>query len=240
MVNTGSPDACVSIQSGLSRAGSTRQLAFILDMDGVVVDSNPVHRKVWRVYNRMFGIETDEAMQQSMYGRRNDDIVRHFFGAHLSDEEVARHGAAKESLYREILGATLDDALVPGVRAFLERHCSDPLALASNAEPANVDFVLERSGLRRYFRVAIDGQQVRRPKPDPEIYLLAAQRLGVRAADAVVFEDSEAGVAAARAAGMRTVGLRTTHPRLPGVDLEIDNFLSTELEPWLRMQMPHA
>ena len=60
------------------------ELALILDMDGVIVDSNPVHRKVWELYNGRFGIETDEAMQQRMYGRRNDDIIRDFFGEDLT------------------------------------------------------------------------------------------------------------------------------------------------------------
>ena len=105
-----------------------------------------------------------------------------------------------------------------------------------NAEPANVAFVLDRSGLRHYFRVVIDGDQVRKPKPDPEMYLLTARRLGVRPSQAIVFEDSEAGLTAARAAGMRTVGVRTTHSKLPGAGLEIDDFLSRELEPWLRTQ----
>ncbi|MCU1274647.1 MAG: HAD-superfamily hydrolase, subfamily variant 3, partial [Bryobacterales bacterium] len=70
-------------------------------MDGVIIDSNPVHRQVWAQYNRLFGIETDEAMQQRLYGRRNDDIVRDFFGEHLTAEEIQAHGAAKERLFRE-------------------------------------------------------------------------------------------------------------------------------------------
>ena len=70
----------------------------ILDMDGVIVDSNPIHRDAWSIYNRRFGIETDEAMQQRMYGKRNDEIVRDFLGPHLTSEEVRAHGAAKERL----------------------------------------------------------------------------------------------------------------------------------------------
>ena len=73
---------------------------------------------------------------------------------------------------------------------------------------------------------------------DPEIYLLAAERLGVSPPNCLVFEDSMAGVQAARAAGMRTVGVRTTHPNLTGVDLTVDHFLSAELEPWLHKQHP--
>ena len=214
-------------------ASLARELALILDMDGVIVDSNPVHRQVWALYNRRFGIETDEAMQQRMYGRRNDDIVRDFFGEHLTLEQVHAHGAAKERLYRETIGPVLNEALVPGLREFLERHRHQPLGLATNAEPENVEFLLDTARLRPYFGVVVDGHQVARPKPHPDIYLRAAELLGTRPEDCVVFEDSFTGIQAARAAGMAVVGVGTTHDELPGVDLEIGDFTSPALEPWL-------
>jgi beta-phosphoglucomutase family hydrolase len=210
-----------------------RELALILDMDGVIIDSNPVHRQVWAAYNRRFGIETDEAMQQRMYGRRNDDIVRDFFGAHLTLREVRAHGAAKEQLFRETIGPVLNEALVPGLREFLERHRHQPLGVATNAEPENVDFLLDNARLRPYFRAVVDGHQVARPKPHPDIYLRAAELLGTPPPDCVVFEDSFTGIEAARAAGMAVVGVGTTHDELPGVDLEIRDFTSPALEPWL-------
>ena len=210
-----------------------RELALILDMDGVIIDSNPVHRDVWAAYNRRYGIETDEAMQQRMYGRRNDDIVRDFFGGRLTLEEVRAHGAAKERLFRETIGPVLNAALVPGVREFLERHRHQPLGLASNAEPENIEFVLDTARLRPYFRAVVDGHQVARPKPHPDIYLRAAELLGTPPKDCVVFEDSFTGIEAAQAAGMAVVGVRTTHDKLPGVNLEIRDFTSPALEPWL-------
>ena len=210
-----------------------RKLALILDMDGVIVDSNRWHRVAWAEYNRRHGVETDEAMQQRMYGKRNDDIVRDFFGDHLSDAEVHAHGAAKERLYREMIRPALNEALVPGVREFLVRHRSEPIGMASNAEPENVEFLVEEAGLRPYFRVLVDGHQVANPKPHPDIYLRAAELLGVRPADCVVFEDSLPGIEAARAARMAVVGVMTTHDVLPGVDLTIRDFTSQDLEPWL-------
>ena len=214
-------------------------LALVFDMDGVVVDSNPVHRQAWLVYNRQFGIETDEAMQQRMYGKHNGEIVRDFFGPGLSAEEVFAHGAAKEALYRRIIEPELERRLVPGVREFLARHAAAPLALATNAEPANVAFILKNADLARYFRVTLDGHAVRNPKPHPEVFLRAAELLTVPPADCIVFEDSHSGVTAARAAGMRTVGLRTTHADL-AAGLLIDDFFSPELEPWLASQKPHS
>jgi beta-phosphoglucomutase len=208
-------------------------LALILDMDGVLIDSNPVHRRAWTEYGRHFGIETDRAMLERMYGRRNDDIVRDYFGENLTAEEVRRHGAAKERLYREIMTPMVDEALVPGVREFLERHRDLPIGLASNAGPENVNFVLDASGLRSYFLAVVDGHQAPNPKPHPDLYLLAARLLGADPSTCIVFEDSLAGIQAARAAGMSVVGVRTTHDHLPDVDLEIENFNSPELEPWL-------
>ena len=207
--------------------------ALIFDMDGVIIHSNPVHREAWVQYNRRFGIETDDAMLQRMLGRRNDEIIRDFFGGNVAVAEVAAHGAAKEALYREIIGSRVNEALVPGVREFLARHQDMPVGLATNAEPANVEFLFDRAGLRPFFGAVVDGHQVANPKPHPDVYLKAAELLGVAAANCVVFEDSHSGIQAARAAGMRVVGVRTTHDELPGVDLEIDDFRSPALEPWL-------
>jgi beta-phosphoglucomutase family hydrolase len=211
-------------------------LALIFDMDGVVVDSNGVHRETWTRFNRQFGLETTEAMLEFMYGRRNDEIVRGFFGADLPAAEVAARGAAKERLFRETMAGRVEEHLTPGLRAFLERHRRQPMALASNAEPANVEFILEEAGLGGYFRAVVNGHQVRRPKPYPDIYLRAAELLGTPPADCIVFEDSHSGVEAARAAGMRVAGIGSTHADLPGAALTVDDFLSPELATWLRDQ----
>jgi beta-phosphoglucomutase len=211
-------------------------LALVFDMDGVIVDSNPLHRESWALFNSRYGVETTEAMQQRMYGRRNDEIVRDFFGGELPPQEVAARGKAKEALYREMIAARMEDVLVPGIRQFLERHRETPMGLGSNAEPENVALVLDRAALRPYFRAVVDGTQVRNPKPHPDVYLRVAELLQIQPADCIVFEDSFLGVAAAVAAGMRVIGLSTTYDDLPGTHLTIDNFLSADLDPWLRSQ----
>ena len=204
--------------------------AFLFDMDGVIVDSNPLHRDAWVKFNASQGLATTEAMQQRMYGKRNDEIVQDFFGGGLSPQEVFARGAAKEAIYREMVGPLLPGALVPGLRAFLERYQDVPTGCATNAEAANVEIVLRLGGLSEFFRVIVDGHQVARPKPFPDIYLRAAELLGAAAEDCLVFEDSYAGVEAGVAAGMQVVALRTTHPEFAGVALAVDNFLAPELE----------
>ena len=217
---------------------SCEGLAFVFDLDGVIVDSNRVHSDCWRAYLRRHGLKTPEGFDQMMFGRHNSEIVRLVFGQGLDPAEIDRHGAEKEKLYREMMGPVLDRHLVPGLAAFLRRHDGVPMAVATNGEPANAAFILERGGLRAFFRVVIDGAQVERPKPDPEIYLQAAERLGVTPANCIVFEDSITGVKAARAAGTRVVAIETTHraSELAPVAISIRNFLDPALEPWLSAQ----
>jgi beta-phosphoglucomutase family hydrolase len=211
-------------------------LALIFDMDGVIVDSNPLHREAWVEFNRRHGVETSDAMLERMYGGRNDQIVRDFFGDSLPEDEVAAYGAVKEKIYREMLASRIEETLVPGLRPFLDLYRGSPMAVATNAEPENVDFVLDRAGLRDYFRVVVDGHQVSRPKPHPDIYLRAASLLEIAPSNCIVLEDSHTGVAAARAAGMRVIGLATTYVNLPDVDIMADNFCNGIVVSWLKAQ----
>src|SRR5262245_11572508 len=159
-------------------------------MDGVLVHSNPLHREAWIVFNRRYGLETTEEMHQFMYGKRNDAIVRGFYGEDLDPAEVAYRSAAKDEVYRELMADALENWLVPGIRQFLDDYAPSPKALASNAEPETVAFLLDHSNLRRHFRVVVDGGQVVNPKPHPEVYLRASDLLGIPPADCIVFEDS--------------------------------------------------
>jgi beta-phosphoglucomutase len=220
-------------------SGLAEGLGLVFDMDGVLIHSNPVHVRAWEIFNRRHGLETTPSMLLNMYGKRNDELIREFFPG-LTGAEVEARGAAKEKLYREMVAGRIEEILVPGLRPFLESHRDCPMAVASNAEPENVDFVLDRGRLRHYFRVVVDGHQVRHPKPHPEIYRRTAALLGVSPQDCVVFEDSLLGVQAARAAGSRVVGVLTTHDDLPGAHLKIDNFSNGNLCEWLLLQKPAA
>ena len=224
----------------ISTNGLAAGLALVFDLDGVIVDSNRVHAACWREYLGRCGLQAPENFDLRMFGRRNDDIVRDVFGPDLDPAEVFRHGAEKERMYRQMMRPVLQENLVPGVAAFLERHRHTPMAVATNGEQANADFVIDTGGFRQYFRVVIDGHQVERPKPDPEIYLRAAEMLSVPPGDCIVFEDSMAGIEAARASGARVAAIKTTHSaaELPPVDVSIQDFLDPELERWLSIQKP--
>jgi beta-phosphoglucomutase len=207
----------------------------VFDLDGVIIDSNPVHTQAWCAYLERFGIDTD-GIDTRMHGKRNDEIVRELFGRTLDRDKVHAHGAAKEELYRRMMGDQLRQRLVPGVTDFLERHRDTAMGLASNAEPANVDFVIDGAELRRYFRAIVNGHEVTKPKPDPEIYLQVARLLKASPQDCVVFEDSPAGITAAQAAGTRVVVVEPNGTPHPSAELTIRDFCSPELERWLLAQ----
>jgi beta-phosphoglucomutase family hydrolase len=216
------------------RIGLSSGVALIFDLDGVVVDSMPIHTLAWQRYLAELGIAGNQ-VERRMHGRRNDEIVRDFLGADVHPQAVFEHGAAKERLFREMIGPQLSARMVPGVVDFLARSRPAPLALATNAEPANVDFVLNGTGIRSFFSVIVDGTQVAHAKPAPDVYLRAAELMTVDPANCIVFEDSPVGVAAARAAGMRVVGV-LTHEPLEQVDYSLRDFHDSGLDAWLAQQ----
>ena len=215
----------------LSKA-SGKPLHFLFDLDGVIINSMPLHTESWTLYLEREGLSADSLIER-MHGKRNDQIVRDIFGASLTEEEVFGHGARKEALFRELMAPRLRDFLVPGISEFLEYHQWRGLGLGSNAEPANIDFVLDGAGIRRHFRTIADGHQVEHPKPAPDIYLLLAERFGADPEDCIVFEDSAAGVAAGVAAAMRVVGIATSEKHLPGVEVMVRDFRDPQLNLWL-------
>jgi beta-phosphoglucomutase len=212
-------------------------LALVFDLDGVVIDSMPMHLAAWQDYLKSLGIRIGD-VDSRMHGRRNDDIVAEFISGELSPREIFEHGAAKEALFREMMRPHLVRHLVPGIVEFLDRCNGVPIGLATNAEPANADFVLDGASLRPYFQVVVDGHQVERPKPYPDVYLRAAGLLAVPPENCIVFEDSPIGIDAARASGARVVGVGSHPAELPEVDLFIRDFFDPALERWLRTVEP--
>ncbi len=212
-------------------------LALIFDMDGVVLHSTDLHMKAWVAYLERNGVE-DTSVIFRMLGKRNDEIVHDIFGADLSEAEMKEHGAAKERLYREMMTPVLELSYVAGVRELLRAaHARGiPLALATNAEPLNVDFVLDHAGLRPLFSAIVDGSQVTHAKPHPEVFLTAAARIGVEPRNCVIFEDSPGGIQAALSAGGRVVGLLTTEKAYPQAQLTMPDFTDPKLLPWLAEQ----
>ncbi len=208
-------------------------LAFIFDLDGVLIHSMPLHVEAWRQYLERENIPVDD-LEGAMHGKRNSELVQQWFGDHLTEDLVLGHGAAKERLWRElVVEQGIEQYRVLGVSEFLDRYERVPKAIGSNAEDENIDFVLDRFDLRRHFPIVVNGYQVKQPKPAPDIYLRAAELLRVTPSHCVVFEDSPVGVEAARLAGMRVVGVQTTSASLENVDYQVRDFTDGGLADWL-------
>jgi beta-phosphoglucomutase family hydrolase len=182
--------------------------AAIFDMDGVIVDSHPVHKKSWRKFLKLQGKEIDEEdLNFIMDGRKREDILRHFLGE-LSDEQVRVLGHQKQQLFRE---EAADIKAIEGLYDFLQQlsEAEIKLAVASSGSESRVNYVLDSFHLRHYFEAIVTGDQVTTGKTDPTIFRVACDHLRVRPSETLVFEDSVSGVRAAKAAGMRCVGVAT-------------------------------
>ena len=182
--------------------------AAIFDMDGVIVDSHPTHKKTWRKFLKLLGKEIgEEDLNFIMDGRKREEILRHFLGE-LSDEQVRLLGHQKEQLFRE---EAADIKVIEGLCGFLQQlsEAEIKLGVASSGSESRVNHVLDSFHLRHYFEAIVTGNQVTIGKPDPTIFRVACNRLRVRPIETLVFEDSVSGVRAAKAAGMRCVGVAT-------------------------------
>ena len=198
----------------------------IFDMDGVLVDNKDVHIEAFLIFCRRYGLDTDTERLMPLFGMGNDDIMTALFGRPLPAEDVDRYSKEKEKIYREIFAERI--APTPGLVDLLKglKERGIKIAVGSSGMRANVDFVLEKCGIKEYFDAVADGDQVTKAKPDPEVFLLAASLMGLPNEECLVFEDSFAGVAAARAAGSPVIALATTFPRErhDDYDMIIDDF----------------
>jgi beta-phosphoglucomutase len=182
--------------------------AAIFDMDGVIVDSHPIHKKTWRKFLELLGKEiSEEDLNFIMEGRKREEILRHFLGD-LSNERMRILGDQKEQFFRE---ESTDIKAIEGLREFLQQlsKAKTRPAVASSGSNGRVNYVLDSLNLRHYFQAIVTGDQVTYGKPDPAIFRMACDQLRVQPFETLVFEDSVSGIRAAKAAGMKCVGVAT-------------------------------
>ncbi len=184
----------------------------IFDWDGVIIDSGDLHAQSWRQLATELGKSIAEDSFIRGFGMKSARIIEEIHGWTKEPAEVVRLTNRKEALYREIV-ARSEITPLPGVVKWLHRlhEAGVPCAVASSTQRLNIEAVLDRIGLRRAFREIISAEDVVHGKPNPEVFLKAAERLGVAAKRAVVFEDAHVGIEAGHAAGMKVVAVATTH-----------------------------
>lgn len=207
--------------------------AVIFDLDGVVVDSHPAHKRAWKAFFSSLGKQvTDQELSFVVEGHKREDILRHFLGD-LTDDQVRYYGARKEALFRHS-GPELKT--IRGFPEFLDslEAAGLPVGLASSASRGRAAYIMEQLDLKRRFRVMVTGDDVHKGKPDPAIFHLASQGLGVAPENILVCEDAVSGVEAAKAAGMKCLAIaangRGPLLKKAGADCVLSDFTLARLE----------
>ncbi len=190
--------------------------AVLWDLDGTLVDSEELHWRAWQETMTAEGVPITWEQFKATFGQRNDSFVPRWLGARATPELVAHISDAKEACYRRLVrecGLTPAPGAAEWVRRLQREGWRQ--AIASSAPRENVEVMLDALGLRDCFQATVAAEDVERGKPAPQVFLLAASRLGVPPERCIVVEDAPAGIEAARRAGMRSIFLRHTGTRAP-------------------------
>ncbi len=194
--------------------------AFIFDMDGTLVDNMHVHSDAWRILLEENGVEMDEhKFLVATAGRTNREIIPEVFGD-MSEERLTDLAVRKETLYREAFLPHRKP--IAGVIEFLEeaKELGIRMAVATAASNLNMEFILDGLDLRKYFDAITTASDVKVGKPEPAMFLVSAEKLGVNPSGCMVFEDALGGFEAARRAGMKAIGITTVNSAETILNLE--------------------
>lgn len=205
----------------------------IFDMDGVLIDSHPVHRLAWRKFLATLGKNVSEKqLDFILEGRRRNEILRFFLGD-ISEDAIAEYGRRKEDFFQQNFQ---DVKLVPGISAFLEvlQHAGMKTGIATSASSYRTRQTLELLHLQNTFATVVTADEVTEGKPNPEVYQLAAQRMSLHPEQLLVMEDAPSGIQAARSAGIRCIGVsnsdRASALRQAGADCVIPDFVGLSID----------
>jgi len=212
----------------------------IFDMDGVIVDTGWAHKQAWAEFARMHGAEFTDELFFRTFGMQNYQIIPIVLGHEVPPDEIGPMGDWKEQRYRQIVAEKLKapDGLVALLTDLKAKGFR--VAVGSSAPKVNIDLVLDRLGIGRFFDTIVFGDMVKLGKPAPDTFLTAADMLGIPPARCVVVEDAVPGVQAGKAAGMAVVAITTTRSRqdLARADLVIDCFTEVKATDFIRLISP--
>lgn len=202
---------------------STGTDAFLFDLDGVIIDSSEFHKQSWVVLMSSKGINFSEEDFKITFGKRNEEILKDYF-PDLPESEIKKMSYEKEELYRKLAKGNIKpiDGSIDTLR--LIRENGFKIALVSSTPKENIDFIFKELKLDNFFDAVVSGTDIKQGKPNPECYLVAAAKLGVKPQRCYVVEDSEHGLEAGKRSGAKCIGITTTHKKLKNADIVVNNF----------------
>jgi len=203
------------------------EIAVIFDMDGVICHTNPYHSKAFREFFSIRDLApTDEEFVQHMFGKSNSYILSHFLKRTVEGEELLQLEDEKESIFRKIYEPYIEP--ISGIVEFMSdlKNNGVKLGVATSAPYANLELILSKVPIREKLGSIMASENVKKHKPDPEVYLTSAINLGVLPSQCIVFEDSFSGISAGLNAGMKVVGVLSSHTKeeLPPCSLYVNDY----------------
>lgn len=205
---------------------------FLFDLDGVIVDTAVFHYKAWKRMANELGFDIDEAFNETLKGiSRMDSIARilEHGSVQLPASRILELATAKNEWYLEYVEEMTEENILPGIVPLFKALEKRNIKIALGSASKNAPRILEKIGLKQAFHAIVDGNAVKKSKPDPEVFILGAEKLNLKNQECVVVEDAYAGVTAAHAAGMKAIGIGTKE-HLPNADLVISSFQNQDID----------
>ncbi|MGR3809688.1 beta-phosphoglucomutase [Jiulongibacter sp. NS-SX5] len=205
---------------------------FLFDLDGVIVDTAVFHYAAWRKMANELGFEISHEFNETLKGiSRMDSIARilEHGGVSLSEEKTLELATKKNEWYVEMVDQMTEEHILPGIKELIAQIKASGLKMALGSASKNAPRILDRIGLAADFDAIVDGNSVKKSKPDPEVFLKGAEALGLKNEECLVVEDAFAGIEAAHAAGMKAIGIGDEE-NLSNADLILASFENTKLD----------
>lgn len=204
----------------------------LFDLDGVIVDTAKYHFIAWKEIAEELGIDftlTDNERLKGVSRNQSFEIILEIGGITMPNEQKEVYCTQKNDRYLEYILKMTEDEILPGVKAFLLDVKQKGYKIALGSASKNAAIILQGLGLTSLFDEIIDGTKVSKAKPDPEVFVKGAQKLGLLCEECIVFEDAVAGIEAAHAGGMKVVGVGSK-ALLPKADINIMTFEGLRIE----------
>lgn len=211
--------------------------ACLFDLDGVIVDTAVYHFQAWRRLANELGFDFTEHQNEQLKGisrMESLELILNWGGVSLTEEEKIAWATKKNQWYLDLVMQMTPNEVLPGVPDFLKSLRENGIKIALGSASKNSKLILEKIQMLDYFDAIIDGNNITKGKPDPQVFLMGAKATGVQPTECVVFEDAVAGVQAAKAGGMKAVGVGSADI-LTEADIVISTFEGFSVEKLLQM-----